>query len=185
MLIGMVGLLGAAGVVAYFDRGPLGHLHRGVSPSEWTVCGPVGEGRLLTLGANVLWHESPRSVELLEVSLAGADGVSLIEAVVLPIPSDGVSTGIGAVSGYPMDTSDEHLRGVRWEDSVPAVGALLVANDPVTRQLVAGIALEEGRAFGRSEGILVRYRAGWRSYTVDLPFAFILTESATCFDEDD
>ncbi len=134
-------------------------------------CQPSQDGRA-SVGGLGLFNLSSRNVRIVDVRLLDAQGLSLIEARLLP-------TGDldGAFNSRPTYPPPRSI-WPNWERSVLAVGALVPPTahsfdvtgsytpDPsqVVFQLVVGVVRDEGADEGRAAGVEVTYRSGIRTH---------------------
>ncbi|WP_007025180.1 hypothetical protein [Saccharomonospora iraqiensis] len=143
----------------YLDR-PLGHF-----PDEpsGAVCAPFADERE-TFAGNVgpLMHEQGRvPVTITGVSLVGARGMRLVDAVLTP--ENGTASG----AAYPPES--EVNTGPAWDQRIPAEGAVIEPGE--TWWLVVGLRAENRHAgvehievdYRDAAGARYRFRAG-KSY---------------------
>jgi hypothetical protein len=159
----MLGALSAAVLLASCssDPGPLGD---GGTPGQQCM-GFQGfsPGTPLTTGIYELDNAGTAAATIQGVTLAGAHGLRMTKAWLVPIgqASNGNSMLVGAGWAYPPNFSK--LVRYQWARRVPAVGATIKPGHGLN--LVFGLIWAGGRA-GTSPGPVIAYSAGGSSYTV-------------------
>jgi hypothetical protein len=139
----------------------------------WSTCLPVGSGRTVTLGDGVLQNGSNAQVVITDIELVRPRGVSLIEAVVLPVQRLSAERGggtrptpisalLGSRAGYPP-AAERPEEASAWARRRPAVGARIPPGHGLN--LVLGVKLTSADREAAVGAIAVTYRSGWASHT--------------------
>ena len=147
------------------SAGPLG---ADIGPGSSLECVPAAAAGQYTVGLRVLSNPARQDAVLSSVQVLGADGLELVEAVVLPVQR----MATGSQASWPPAAVEPQ----RWAQAVPLDGARVPAGSHLGTEVVAHVSATAGPP-GSLTGFIVRYEVGGAPYAAQVPYGFEVREA--------
>jgi len=127
-----------------------------ISPDERALCMESWVSEM-TVG-DVVTNDGKDPIRIRRVALAGADGLELLDALLLPLPPRGGAL-VGSYASFPPDLSYSEPSAKTWEAGEDAEGAELPPTE--TKQIVVGLRVDSEAAIDGSfpsiDGLIIEY----------------------------